>query len=100
MDNYVNKKPIVKDTISVIIRNRKGIVLEEEVKAVTSFNEKGVFDVLPEHANFISIIKDNLTIHKKGGEKKEIKINQGILKVYENEINIYLDISEYNSLDK
>lgn len=88
-----SQKPILRDSIRVIVRNRQEIIVNEEVKAITSFNERGVFDVLPEHSSFISIIKDSLTIHHKNNEKKEMKINQGILKVYENEIHIFLDVT-------
>ncbi|MCL5970225.1 MAG: hypothetical protein M1450_01850 [Patescibacteria group bacterium] len=82
---------IKKDTISVVIRNRSGIVLAEEVKALSSLNETGPFDVLPMHENFISIIKDTITIHKKNG-KNEIKISNGIIRVHENQINIFLEV--------
>lgn len=86
-------KPIIKDAIRIVIRNRQGVVIDEEVKAVSSLNEKGIFDVLPQHENFISMIKEIITVHKKTGDKKELKINQGIIKVYENEAFIYLDVT-------
>lgn len=82
------------DSITVTIKNRKGILVQEEVKAVSSFNDKGIFDVLPEHANFISIIKNYIILYKKDGSKNEMKISKGVLRVYENEVKIYLDISE------
>lgn len=82
-----------KDRILLLIRNRQGIVFNEEVKALSSINERGPFDVLPEHANFISIIKENLIIHKKEGSKQEMKIPSGILRVHENRIEVYLEVS-------
>lgn len=95
------KKPINKDSISVVVRNRQGILLQEDAKAFSSFNEKGVFDVLPEHANFISIIKDSFVIHRKAGDKREMKINQGILRVHENEVHVFLDVvPNANNLQK
>lgn len=87
-------KTINLDSIAVTIKNRKGVLVQEEVKAISSLNDKGIFDILPEHANFISIIKDNIVLHKKDGSKNEMKIGKGVLRVYENEIHIYLDISE------
>jgi len=84
-------KVIKKDTISLVIRNRSGIVLAEEVKALSSLNETGPFDVLPLHENFISIIKDTITIHKQTG-KDEMKISNGIIRVHENQISIFLEV--------
>ena len=81
-------KSINLDSITVTIKNRKGVLVQEEVKAVSSINDKGIFDILPEHANFISIIKDNITLHKKDGSKNEMKISKGVLRVYQNQIHI------------
>lgn len=78
--------------VYVIVRDKENILFEDEVRAITSFNEKGIFDVLPLHENFISIIKNSVIIHKKGGSKQEIKIGSGILKVFENKINVYLGL--------
>ncbi len=76
--------------LSVIIQNRQRILLQEELKAVTSYNERGIFDVLPEHANFICLIKEFLMVHRKNGKVDQLKIERGILKVQKNTVHIYL----------
>lgn len=92
MDNQTDQQPIKKDALSVTIRNWGGVVTKEEAKAISSFNESGPFDILPEHANFISIIKDTLIIHKDQGQKNEMKIGRGILRTHSNQVEIYLEI--------
>lgn len=84
--------PVVKNFIRVVVRNRENILFDEEIKAVSSYNEKGLFDVLPIHANFISIIKDALILHKSGGDKQEMKIAGGVLRVHENQVHIFLGL--------
>lgn len=79
-------------SIAVKVRNREKTIFEGEVKAVSSENDKGVFDVLPRHANFISIIKNRIVLHGQRREKRKIQIKSGILKVWENQVSIYLDI--------
>ena len=74
-----------------VIRTRTQVLFEGQVKALTSNNEKGVFDILPEHAQFISLIKDFVRLHKVDGTT-EIKISTGILKVHENRIDVYVGI--------
>lgn len=80
------------DAISVIVRNREGIVFEGSVFAVSSINEIGPFDVLFNHANFVCTIKDNLIIHQTKDKKQEIKIDTGILSAKANKIEVYLGV--------
>lgn len=80
------------ESLSIIVRDRQRILFKEEVKAVTSLNDTGIFDVLPEHANFISLIREYLTIHRHDGTKQDLKIEGGVLKVFGNEVRIYLGL--------
>jgi len=75
------------------IQTKEGVLFNDGVKAITSFNEKGVFDVLPQHENFISVIKDKIIIHTADGKDREMKIDNGVLKVYENEAHIFLGLT-------
>ena len=84
--------------LNLTVRNRQGELFTGEVKAITSFNDKGVFDVLPEHENFISVIKKKVIIRKTKNEKQEIPLDNGVLKVYKNVVNIYL-VSKTESLN-
>lgn len=77
--------------IHVTIKNRQNIYFDGEVNAITSFNDLGLFDILPKHENFISLIKNKIILHNKS-EKKELKIDQGLLKVRDNKVDIYLGI--------
>lgn len=89
MANKIDKSK----SIILNIKGRQGPIMEnEEVFAVTSINKKGLFDILPEHENFISIIKDRIIVHKKRNDKQEIKIETGILEVTDNKVNIFLGL--------
>ena len=78
-------------TIHVIIKNKESIIYDGQVTAVSSFNDVGLFDVLPLHENFISLVKDKIIIHDNSGQK-EFKINNGLLKVKDNKVDIYLGL--------
>ena len=78
--------------LKVTIKNKDNETVEEEIKAVSSFNERGPFDLLPLHENFISVVKDKIILHKSDGSTKEITIEKGVLKIAENNVNIYLGI--------
>ena len=74
------------------IRNREQLIYKGEVKSLTSFNDKGTFDILPSHANFISLINDKVIIREIGGGKKEIKIDNAVMRVLGSQVNIFLGI--------
>ncbi|MEK7186094.1 MAG: hypothetical protein AAB675_01910 [Patescibacteria group bacterium] len=76
------------------IQTKEGIAFNEEVSAITSFNDKGIFDVLPQHENFISIIKNQIIIHLLDGKTKEMKIDHGVLMVSENEAQVFLGMTD------
>ncbi len=77
-------------TIYITIKNKQDVIFDDSASALTSFNEQGLFDILPMHENFISIIKNTIIIHKKTGESHPINITEGVLRAFENKINIYL----------
>ena len=80
------------DLLNVIIHNKQGILYDQQIEAVTSKNDKGIFDILPRHENFISVIKENIILHRKINESQEMKIENGIMRVYKNNVNIYIGI--------
>lgn len=84
--------PLSNILLSVTVRDREGILFQESVEAVSSFNEKGPFDVLPLHANFISLIRNSVMLKITGATSKEITLNSGVLKVKENKVEVYVGI--------
>lgn len=89
-----------KDTrIFISVRNRQESLFEGEVKAVSSFNEIGPFDILPQHANFISLIQKALVIHQIGGTRNEIKFDVAILRIVENKAEVYLGIRNLSQIN-
>lgn len=79
--------------IHIIVKNKNGIIMEDDVFAISSYNQIGIFDVLPLHTNFISLIRKKLTIHK-GHENKDIDIGVGLLRVIQNQVHIYLGLPD------
>ena len=77
--------------IHLTIKNRESTVFEGDASSVSSYNDVGPFDILPMHENFISLIKDKLIIHSRK-EQKEKKIYNGVLKVKDNKVDIYLGL--------
>lgn len=78
--------------LSVVIRARDGVKYEGEATAVTSINQRGTFDVLPEHANFICTIEKKLWVNQPDGKRTEYNVENGVLHVADNKVVVYLGI--------
>ncbi len=79
--------------LSVKIQNPEKVVFQGDVAALSSINERGKFDVLPEHANFLSIIQNEIILHKLDGKTETLKIEQGILRVQLDRVDIFLGLT-------
>lgn len=78
--------------LQVVIRDRKGVAWEGEAIVVSSINSVGPFDVLPQHSNFISIIKNRIVVTKPDKSKQEFNVGSGVMQVRENKVMIYLGV--------
>jgi len=76
-------------TLQVIIREINGVLWEGQAECFSSVNEVGVFDVLPKHARFVGLIKEFITIHS-GGQEKKWKIETGVMSVTHDKIEVFL----------
>lgn len=81
-----------KPLIDVVIRDRNGIVWQGQVRALSSYNIKGAFDVLPMHANFITLLKNRLVLHRTDGAKEEIQVDNGVMRAVENKVQVFVGV--------
>ncbi len=79
-------------SLLVIVQDTDHIIFEGLVDRITSYNEVGKFDVYPMHANFISIITQQLDLYQNKQKIKEIKLEQAIIKVKKDEVHVFLGI--------
>lgn len=78
--------------LSITIYGLESILYEGKAKAITSVNDKGQFDILPLHSNFISVIKDKLILYERTGSQKEFKLKNGVLKLVNNRASVFLGL--------
>ena len=78
-------------TLTVVVRNREKVLYSGNAYALSSVNDRGIFDILPSHENFISLIKEKVIIHKTQKDEKEIQIENGIVRVYKDNVYIYVN---------
>ena len=79
-------------TLNVNIRSRKKNFFTGKTFSVTSINNKGEFDILPLHANFISLIKNYVILSKGTENEQKFALSTGVLRVKENRVDVFLDV--------
>lgn len=75
--------------LTLSIRDPERFIFKGVVNTVSTFNDRGPFDVLPYHENFITSIKNKLVVRIHDGIK-EFPIEKGIMKVEFNNVQVFL----------
>ncbi len=76
----------------VRITSSDKVYFDGRAASVSSFNKIGPFDILGRHENFITMLKDKVTIVDTQGKRTEFPCTQGLLEVSENRVRIFLGI--------
>jgi len=79
-------------TFKVKIRDTENTIYDGEVERISSYNEVGPFDIYPMHANFISILRQEVSLYNGHQKVKEMKFEQAVLKVKADTAQIFLGI--------
>lgn len=79
-------------TFRVIIRDTENKIFEGDCERISSFNEVGPFDIYPMHANFISILRQELSLYMNSKVIKQLQFEQAVLKVKQDIVHIFLGI--------
>lgn len=79
--------------LNVRILTPKQTLFEGEALSVSSKNSSGKFDILPQHANFLTLVENQLlTVIKQNKEKLTLNLVAGVIYVESNQVHIYTDI--------
>lgn len=80
--------------LTVSVRSREEVYYEGEAYSLTSYNNRGIFDILPQHANFISLIDKYIKITKTDGSEIKLDITNSVLHVIANKVTVYFNINK------
>ncbi len=82
-------------TIDVRVLSPKTDLFVGKVLSVSSTNSAGDFDILPEHAKFVTLVENKpLILRLPGGEKREFNFPLAILHAYDNKVDIFTNPEE------
>ncbi len=78
--------------IQLKIVTREAKIFDAKVESITCVNEKGKFDILPYHIQFISLLDQNINFVDEYGQHRSIVLTNGILRVIRNTVSIYGEV--------
>ena len=78
--------------MTATVRSLKKSYFDGKLVTFTSLNDTGEFDILSEHANFISLIRNYIIIDKGLPSEQKLVISNGILRVKENKVEVFLEV--------
>lgn len=78
--------------LTVNMRSKSKIYYKGNVKSVTTTNERGEFDILPMHTNFVSIVRKYVTLDKNLPTMQKFDIDSAVLSVQNGIVDIYVGI--------
>lgn len=83
-------------TLHVRIISPQQLILDTEAQSVSSKNSQGLFDILSQHANFITVVENEpivVRLASRSGQPKQkpltFKFPLAIILTTENKVNIY-----------
>jgi F0F1-type ATP synthase epsilon subunit len=81
-----------KETITVTVKDRRDILFAGAAASVSSKNKSGPFDVLLQHANFVTLVFDYIYIDRGLPSEKKFDVKNGVLTVLNNTVNVYVGV--------
>lgn len=81
-----------KEKFKVSINSPDELIWEGMANSVSSKNSSGPFDILPEHANFITMIEGDPIIVRFLDKEHVFKYSNAVLSVYNNIVTVYTEL--------
>lgn len=78
--------------LTVSLKGPKKELFNGRAVSISSVNKKGKFDILPYHINFITLIKEYVTIRDENNKELTFPLENGVLKVTEDKVKILIGI--------
>lgn len=86
------------DTIEVKITSPREIVWQGRAAAVSSENSQGPFDILPDHANFVTLVKDTpIVLHFKNNKSEQFSFKRAVVHNENNTVTVYAELGIDNT---
>jgi len=84
---------VTKQQLHVRVSRATEVLWEGDAQSVSSENSEGPFDILPMHANFITIVeKKPIVLDKNTVSEQSFKFDKAVLFVRNNTVRVFADL--------
>lgn len=77
-------------SLEVSVVDPSNVIFQGHARSLSSFNDKGPFDILPLHSNFITLISTGLNIVDTQGTSHSVALKAGVLVCKNNQVKVFL----------
>lgn len=93
----MSKTPLADFILTVKVESPERLIWEGKAASVSSINTAGPFDILPDHANMITLIENTpISIHTDAGDK-EFTFPRAVISVHDDLVSIFTGIKVKDS---
>ena len=71
--------------------NKENYAFRGYVKSISSTNSEGIFDILPEHENFVTLISEKITLVGVDGKKMEFELGKAVVEASNNLVKVFIE---------
>jgi len=75
--------------LSVKVNTADKVLWEGEADSVSSKNTQGSFDILPKHANFVTIVRKNPIIIRKKDFERSFSFDVAVIHTHDSIVRVY-----------
>ncbi len=80
------------DELHVKVETPEGVVWEGAAQSVSSSNSVGPFDILPDHANMVTLIENQPIVIVSSAGEKRLNFMKAVISFRDNAVSVYADI--------
>lgn len=84
--------------VHVTVRTPEGVVFEDAVQALSATNEAGLFDIIYEHTNFVTVLTGDVILHLQSGEEKTIPVQTGVLRAFNSGVDVLIGVADTSAV--
>lgn len=90
---FEKQKQVYTQELNIVINSPQAVVWEGKADSVSTENSLGTFDILPGHANFVTMIENKPIIIRHGSQKETFNFMNALLSVSDGQqVTIYAEI--------
>lgn len=88
----LHNKTSKREIINVKVYSPFKVFFDGEALSISAENGTGPFDVLPEHHNFLTLLRPCELVIRTSQQEQKIHIESGVMHVKKNKVSVFLNI--------